>query len=444
MGYFAVYTFISGLVMLASYIVYKWLLSAENQPGFNRAVLLTIYVLSFAAFPLSKVISSAHQYVASDIALGELTAAITENTANGSTASSFAFVSILLWIYLTGMIATAVCTVAVAIRIHRIISSGERQELDGCILVTVSRPGIAPFSYGRYVVISTGEDPDVVRMILCHERAHIACLHFADLLLAQIVCIILWYNPAAWLMLSELKSVHEYQADSHVLAGGVNCRQYQLLLIKKAVGVRFPSLANSLNHSKLKKRITMMQNQKTSSVRRTRALALVPAIAFTLALVNIPTVTNAFGRVADTSLDFISDEIDSKVTNSQPSMQIQEQTSSSAVKEKTDCEPDKLPQFIGGEPELFRYLMDNVKYPAEAEKAGAQGRVVVHFTVQADGSISDVSVPDPIHPALDAEAIRVVKSMNGRWNAGENEGQKISCSFALPISFRLKKDEKNK
>lgn len=188
----------------------------------------------------------------------------------------------------------------------------------------------------------------------------------------------------------------------------------------------------------------MMQNQKTSSVRRTRALALVPAIAFTLALVNIPSVTNAFGRVADTSLDFISDEIDSKVTNSQPSMQIQEQTSSSAVKEKTDCEPDKLPQFIGGEPELFRYLMDNVKYPAEAEKAGAQGRVVVHFTVQADGSISDVSVPDPIHPALDAEAIRVVKSMNGRWNAGENEGQKISCSFALPISFKLKKDEKNK
>ena len=442
MGYFAVYTFISGLVMLASYIVYKWLLSAENQPGFNRAVLLTIYVLSFAAFPLSNIISSTDQYVASDFAMGELTAAITGNTANGSATSSF--VSILLWIYLTGMIATALWTVAVAIRIHRIISSGERQELDGCILVTVSRPGIAPFSYGRYVVINAGEDPDAVRMILCHERAHIACLHFADLLLAQIVCIIQWYNPAAWLMLSELKSVHEYQADSQVLARGVNCRQYQLLLIKKAVGVRFPSLANSLNHSKLKKRITMMQNQKTSSVRRTRALALVPAIAFTLALVNIPTVTNAFGRVADTSLDFITVEIDSKVTNSQPSMQMQEQTSSSAVNEKTDCEPDKLPQFIGGELELMRYLMDNVKYPDEAEKAGAQGTVVVHFTVQADGSISDVSVPDPIHPALDAEAIRVVKSMNGRWNAGENEGKKISCSFALPISFKLKKDDKSK
>lgn len=88
--------------------------------------------------------------------------------------------------------------------------------------------------------------------------------------------------------------------------------------------------------------------------------------------------------------------------------------------------------------------MDNVKYPAEAEKAGAQGRVVVHFTVQADGSISDVSVPDPIHPALDAEAIRVVKSTNGRWSAGENEGKKINCSFALPISFKLKKDDKSK
>lgn len=189
----------------------------------------------------------------------------------------------------------------------------------------------------------------------------------------------------------------------------------------------------------------MMQNQKTSSVRRTRALALVPAIAFTLALVNIPSVTNAFGRVADTSLDFISAEIDSKVTNSQPSMQTPKQGSIAAEDKKdAECAPDKLPQFIGGEPELIRYLLDNVKYPAEAEKTGAQGRVVVHFTVQADGSISDVSVPDPIHPALDAEAIRVVKSMNGRWSAGENGGKKINCSFALPISFKLKKDEKSK
>ncbi len=442
MGHFAVYAFISGLVLLASYIVYKWLLSAENQPGFNRIILLTIYVLSFAVFPLTEVISSADPYVAPDIALGEISAAITGNTANGSAASSF--VVCLLWIYLTGMIATALWTVAVAIRIHRIIASGERHELEDCILVTVSRPGIAPFSYGRYVVMSIGEDPEGARMILCHERAHIACLHFADLLLAQVVCILLWYNPAAWLMLSELKSVHEYQADSHVLAGGVNCRQYQLLLIKKTVGVRFPSLANSLNHSKLKKRITMMQNQETASVRRTHALAIVPAIAFTLAMVNIPSVTNAFGHVADTSLDFMTAEIDSKVTNSQPSTQMPEQASSPAVDKKAECTPDKLPQFIGGEMELMRYLMDNVKYPAEAEKAGAQGRVVVHFTVQADGSISDVSVPDPIHPALDAEAIRVVKSMNGRWNAGESDGKKISCSYALPFSFKLKKDKKTK
>lgn len=188
----------------------------------------------------------------------------------------------------------------------------------------------------------------------------------------------------------------------------------------------------------------MMQNQKTSSVRRTRALALVPAIAVTLALVNIPSVTNAFGRVADTSLDFISAEIDSKVTNSQPGMQMPEHASSPVLEKTAECAPDKLPQFIGGEPELFRYLLDNVKYPAEAEKAGAQGRVVVHFTVQADGSISDVNVPVPVHPALDAEAIRVVKSMNGLWNAGENGGKKINCSFALPISFKLKKDDKSK
>ncbi len=93
---------------------------------------------------------------------------------------------------------------------------------------------------------------------------------------------------------------------------------------------------------------------------------------------------------------------------------------------------------------LMNYLMYNVKYPEEAQKAGAEGKVVVKFTVKADGNIADVSVQKPIHPALDAEAIRVVESMKSRWQAGEKDGKKVNCTFALPISFKLGKDNASK
>ncbi len=440
MGQFTVYTCISGLVLLASYIIYKWLLARENQPAFNRVVLLSVYVLSFLALPISDAIASCLPHAAADITLGDATAAISADAYAGLSVSNATVV--VLWTYLAGMIVTALWTLAVTIRIFCIIATGKKHKFDRYTLVLVDRHYLAPFSWGNYIVMSDNEDEEAARMILCHERAHIECFHFADLLLAQIVCILLWYNPAAWLMLSELKSVHEYQADSHVLASGVNCRQYQLLLIKKAVGVRFPSLANSLNHSKLKKRITMMYNQKTSPVRRTRALAIVPAVALTLVLVNIPSVSNAFERTAAVGLYTPAAEIDSKVTKTL--LAVQAATPDETDGASDEQNPDKLPQFEGGELMLMNYLMYNVKYPEEAQKAGAEGKVVVKFTVKSDGNIADVSVQKPIHPALDAEAIRVVESMKSRWQAGEKDGKKVNCTFALPISFKLGKDNASK
>lgn len=299
MGAFAVHAFVAGVVMLASYIIYKWLLSAENQPAFNRAVLLAIYVLAFVSWPLLGVASGAGSSVAQgDITIGLPAATILDAPHD----AGLSFTGVLLWIYAAGMIVTAGWTVSVAVRLARLVASGEKIHGADYILVLIDEEGIAPFSWGRYVVMSRNEDDEATAMILCHERAHIHCLHFADLLLAQVVCIVLWYNPASWLMLSELKSVHEYQADSQVLSSGINARQYQLLLIKKAVGVRFPSLANSLNHSKLKKRITMMYSKKSSLRRRMRALALVPAAAVAVAVANIPAVASVIGDAAEASL----------------------------------------------------------------------------------------------------------------------------------------------
>lgn len=437
MGTFAVYTFVAGVVLFASYIIYKWLLSTENQPAFNRAVLLSIYVVSFAAWP---VLCAWSTTTAVPVGIEIDGAAATILAA--PEASLFPWATVLLWIYMVGMCVTALWTIAVAVRLRRLIASGEKIYGHGYTLVLIDRDGIAPFSWGRYVVMNRNEDKETAAMILSHERAHIACLHFADLLLAQAACIVLWYNPASWLMLSELKSVHEYQADSHVLASGINAREYQLLLIKKAVGVRFPSLANSLNHSNLKKRITMMYNQKTSAVRRSRALAIVPAVALALALVNVPSVSRAIDRTASAELILRSNATmdNGKVNENRAINQERREPGVFAVEtveEKAgEASPDVMPKYPGGEAAMYKFLADNIKYPEAAVNDSIQGRVAVKFTIQPDGTVTDISVMKSVCPAIDAEAVRVTKLMP-RWIPGEKDGKKVACQFTLPMSFKL-------
>ena len=237
MGNFAVYTFYAGVILLALYIIYKWLLSTENQPRFNRVVLLSIYATAFVALPLISLVSSLPltSGEAGAITIDPGTIAM---LADGDAAATHAaWPRIVLRIYLAGVCATLLWTAFTALRLGRLIAHGEHIRHGAYTLVLLDRDDIAPFSWGSYVVLSRNEAADSTSMILTHECAHIAARHFVDLLIAQAVCNVLWYNPASWLMLRELKAVHEYEADERVLRSGVNARNYQLLLIKKAVGV---------------------------------------------------------------------------------------------------------------------------------------------------------------------------------------------------------------
>jgi beta-lactamase regulating signal transducer with metallopeptidase domain len=91
-----------------------------------------------------------------------------------------------------------------------------------------------------------------------------------------------WFNPAAWLLRQELQNIHEYEADDTVLSQGINAKEYQLLIIKKAVGARLYSLANSLNHSSLKKRLTMMMKEKSHPWARLKYLYVLPLAAISM------------------------------------------------------------------------------------------------------------------------------------------------------------------
>lgn len=98
--------------------------------------------------------------------------------------------------------------------------------------------------------------------------------------------------------------------------------------------------------------------------------------------------------------------------------------------------PEVNPAFPGGQGALMRWVASNLRYPAVAAEAGIQGRVVVTFIVDKNGHPTDVKVIRGIHPALDAEAIRLVKSMP-KWTPGTVNGTPVNCTFSLPITFRL-------
>lgn len=95
-----------------------------------------------------------------------------------------------------------------------------------------------------------------------------------------------------------------------------------------------------------------------------------------------------------------------------------------------------MPCYPGGPNALMRYIASNVKYPAEAQKNGIQGRVVVSFVVDVDGGISNVEVVRPVDPSLNKEALRVVKSMP-KWIPGRQNGEYVRVRYNVPIAFRL-------
>jgi TonB family C-terminal domain len=97
---------------------------------------------------------------------------------------------------------------------------------------------------------------------------------------------------------------------------------------------------------------------------------------------------------------------------------------------------EQKPEFPGGEAAMYKWLGDNIVYPSAASEEGVQGRVVVEFVVGKDGSISNVKVVRPRHPALDKEALRVVKAMPN-WLPGRNNGQPVKVTYTLPVTFKL-------
>ena len=338
--------------------------------------------------------------------------------------------------YFAGVAFLVVRQAIMYVQVARIIARSRVVDasLYGCegIILMVHSGKEKPFSWFRWVVVSEDDLGDGAREILIHETAHARAGHSWDIVLADAVIIMQWFNPLAWIMKNTLKDIHEFEADEAVINSGVNARQYQLLIIKKAVGARLYSIANSFNHSLTKKRITMMCKEKSNKWRCAKALYIVPVAA--IAALSFSTVNDVNATENGTHLkgsEFISNEASGVAEN------FVNEVSSADDDDKVYQICEKMPEFKGGQTAMMKFIAENIKYPAAAKDAGKEGRAFVKFIVKKDGSITDAGIMKSSgDESLDAEAVRLVKEMP-EWNPGTQGGKPVNVQFTLPVVFKL-------
>ena len=537
MGAFFVYILKSAVCLAVFYLFYRLLLSKETFHRFNRIALLGILILScvipFAEVTVKEPMEVSQQFLTLEelLLMADLNRAATVEAAP---VSMITWRETLLIVYILGIIFFFLRNLWSLGRMLRLIKGSNIARQENGITLITHQKDIAPFSWMKFVVISEKDLMENGEEILTHEYAHIHKRHSIDLLIADICIFFQWFNPASWLLKQELQNIHEFEADESVIAQGIDAKKYQLLLIKKAVGTRLYSMANSFNHSSLKKRITMMLKKKSNPWARFKYLYVLPLAAIAVAAFARPEISNELGEISAVKVNDLTAIMKTEEVKSIETVSVQsekkirvvgkvydkedntpivgasiiiEGTTSGTISDldgnfviemkegeklrfsyinyatkivsvpagteglkvllekdgsagKTDLigeivavgytpvavddDPsyqvfqvvEEMPEFPGGIGECLKFLGKNIKYPVEAQQAGAQGKVIVQFVVEKDGSIANPKVVRSIDPNLDGEAIRVISIMP-KWKPGMQKGQPVRVKYTVPVTFRL-------
>jgi len=445
------YLFESTICLSVLYPVYWFFLRRDTFFQVNRFYLLAMVLFSILVplLPLHWIPSgtSAAFVVLLDPVL--ITPAKVEHTLS----AHLQWIEIAAVVYFTGTLIFLLRFVLQLIQLYRITRRFGIKESQGQRVVFVDR-GYSPFSFFNLVFINENAIPaGSLLTILEHEQVHIRQHHTLDMILVELAAILQWFNPIIWLTSREMKSIHEYLADEGVLQTGISRSQYQQMILDETMGIQVNSLTNNFNVSLLKKRITMMTKSKSGTWAKSKMLIALPALAALLFLLPASSVSSS------------SDSGNLDKTQSPPaigvppaavpitaSMEPQDKEKKKTEAKYVPGQPDKngvypvveqQPEYTGGDEARIKFMVENIKYPEEAKKAGIQGKVFVTFVIQADGAVTDVKVLRGIGGGCDEEAVRVVKMMPN-WIPGEDKGKKVAVQFNLPIKFRLDSDKKDK
>ena len=520
MGNIVLYIMEWAFALIVLLTIYKAVFSGTTFYRFNRFYLLGATLLS-ALLPLvhftipekAPVVSDltieqmefAHELTGTFVFTAEPAPTVTDTVEPATQSSLWAV--ILVCMYSAYVLMLLVGWSRSIIRARRFLRGKPRRRISNTVWLVTHDEDFGPFNWMNYIVISDTENGFARRASLRHEYSHIRLMHSIDLIIL-LACTVV--NPVCWLVLQEIKIVHEYEADREVINRyGIRNSDYQKLLIMRTVGAEAYALASSFNLN-IKKRIIMLNKNQTSKSRLMWLLLLIPMLGMTsvlfartekkadmIELENIyPTdanlsaklaqdgyligkviddngpvaearisVINLNGMVSYSSLtdqdgNFILREYNPEymiriiktgykefkgiINSDNPVVSLTKlkdnsnasKDGNSQFEEALEIAADELPEFPGGTVSLLEYLRKNIKYPAVCRENNVQGRVIVSFTIDTDGSITDAEVVRSVDPLLDAEALRTISLMPA-WKPGKKDGNIVKVRYSVPINFRL-------
>ena len=328
------------------------------------------------------------------------------------------------YLYLAGVVALLVRLAVQAFSLYRLIVRMPEKEINGVCVKCLNDPS-GPFSFFGWIFMNPAAvKEDEISEILTHEMAHVKQHHSVDVLLAEMVSICCWMNPFAWLLKREVRLNLEFLADRKVMEAGFATKSYQYHLLGLAYNHKY-GLSNNFNFSHLKQRIIMMNKKKSNAAGHIKyALFVLPAFALLVA-----------GNIS-CSQDASQTEDAKEEVVAPVSSEAKEAPADSTAKEEVFMVAEQMPEFPGGMKELLKFLQDNLKYPENAMKNNVQGRVIVQFVVEKDGTLTEFKVARSVDPDLDAEALRVLQTMP-KWKPGMQRGEVVRVKFTVPVSFKL-------
>ena len=402
----------ANVVLVVLFGFYQLISAGDTFFKWRRLSLLTVYVLSLLlpTIDLSVLVNETAP-------LGNILPRMAYNLPEVTvqpTHYTFDWQQLAVWLYTGVALALLLRVFWQVVVVCRLAQRSERATLHGTAVCLLTGD-YSPFSFFRWIFVNpVNKSPSQVKQILTHEQTHVAQWHSADALLSQLFVAAFWFNPAAWLMRLQVRNNLEYLADRSVINGGTDKKAYQYHLLAVAYRTNVATITNNFNVLPLKKRIKMMNKQTSNPLARFKYLLFVPLAVALLAMNSTAMRANVQKKVVKTT----------------------KATKKTSANDKVYEVCEQMPTFPGGDAALMKYLSENVKYPALAIKAQEQGRVVVSFTVEKDGAISDVKVARSVTPSLDAEAVRVVKAMP-KWTPGKQGGQLVRVRYNVPVSFKL-------
>ncbi len=407
----------SSIILLACYTGYWFLLRKTTHFKLNRYYLLFGVLLSlsipFIHFSLPNEPSNEIFVTLDSIQVGAVYAALPEK--------SFDYFKLPEGLYYLGVLFLSFRLFVQFYLLIKLYLKSEKEIFNRAKLILTDKSNASFSFFGLIFISNKDRNSDEFKAILRHEYVHVRQYHSVDILLAEVLLIVLWFNPFAWLYLKSIKANHEFLADEAVVNTGFSANRYVEILFEQSSGMQL-SLANNFNQSLTFKRLNMMKKIRSNKITQLKVLIALPVI---IAMV-------IFVSCSKELLDVQTEK--NKVVKQFESNPAKENNASGD--EEVFFIVEQMPQFPGGELGLRKYIAMNVKYPQEAREKGIEGKVYVRFTVTKTGDVADVQIARGVDSILDNEAIRVIKTLP-KWQAAEQDGKKVNVYYTVPINFKL-------